>query len=116
MLGPDKEVRSKFLLVRAKMALPEFGRRNAETEEALETSNEIKNSTPTQTTERVDISNNQENETSDITEDVVVKATEKVADEYCSDQEYCGPFKVVESDDTITYEIECWDPGNKWIE
>jgi hypothetical protein len=22
----------------------------------------------------------------------------------------------VESDDTITYEIECWDPGNKWIE
>ena len=53
--------------------------------------------------------------TRDIAEDVV-SATEKVADELCSDQEYSGPFKDVESEDTITYEIECWDPGNKWIE
>ena len=53
------------------------------------------------TTERIDIGNNQETYTRDITEDVEVNATEKVADEFCSDQEYSGPFKDVESDDTI---------------
>ena len=91
-------------------------RRNAEAEEALETSKEMKKSMATQTTEIVDIGNNQETDTRDTTEDAVVNATEKVADEFCSDQEYSGPFRDVESEDTITYEIECWDPGNKWIE
>ena len=61
----------------------------------------MKKSIATQTTERVDIGNNQETDTRDITEDVVVNATEKVADEFCSDQEYSGPFKDVESDHTL---------------
>ena len=76
---------------------------------------EMNKSIATQTTERVDIGNHQETDTRDKTADVV-NATEKVADEFCSDQEYSGPFKDVESDDTIPYAIECWDPGNKWIE
>ena len=46
---------------------------------------------------------------------VIVKANEEVSDEFCSDKEYSGPFKVVESEDTITHEIECWDPGDKWV-
>ena len=27
---------------------------------------------------------------------------------------YVGTFPP--SEDTITYDIECWDPGNKWFE
>ena len=91
-------------------------RRNAEAEEASdETTEEVKKSTATQTTERVDIGEQQVTG-KDIPTDAIAKATEEVADEFCSDKEYSGPFKVVESEETITYEIECWDPGNKWIE
>ena len=90
-------------------------RRNAVAEEASDNTDEVCDevkSIATQTTERVVIGNTQETDTRDIAEDVVVSATEKVADELCSDQEYSGPFKDVESEDTISYEIECWDPGN----
>ena len=43
------------------------------------------------------------------------KLTEEVTDELCSDREYNDQSKVVESEDTIVYDIECWDPGNKWV-
>ena len=42
------------------------------------------------------------------------KVTEKVTDEFCSNREYSEQSKVDESEDTIVYDIEYWDPGNKW--
>ena len=42
-------------------------------------------------------------------------ATEEVTDEFCPNREYCDQSKVDESEDTIVYDIECWDPGNKWV-
>ena len=66
----------------------------------------------TQTTENVEDS---EKQAVDKSEESTTKVTEEVSDEFCSNKEYGEAFKVNESDDTITYDIECWDPGNKWI-
>ena len=76
-----------------------------EVEKAVETTEKVEDSADIETTERVAFSEHQ----------VKVKVTEEVADEFCSNREYSEHSKVDESDDTTTYEIECWDPGNKWI-
>ena len=51
-----------------------------------------------------------------IPEESTTKVTEEVSDKFCSNKEYGEPFIVNESDNTITYDIECWDTGNKWTD
>ena len=71
----------------------------AAVEEVSETTEKVVESTATQTTELVEFCEEQlvgKDNTAEL------KVTEEVADELCSN-------------DTISYEIECWDPGNKWI-
>ena len=83
-------------------------RRIAAVEEVSETTEKVVESTATQTTELVEFCEEQlvgKDNTAEL------KVTEEVADE-----EYDEHSKVIdESTDTISYEIECWDPGNKWI-
>ena len=40
-----------------------------------------------------------------------IKVTEEVTGEFCSNREWSEQSKVDESDDTIVYNIECWDPA-----
>ena len=85
----------------------------AAVEEVSETTEKVVESTATQTTELVEFCEEQlvgKDNTAEL------KVTEEVADELCSNEEYDEHSKVIdESTDTISYEIECWDPGNKWI-
>ena len=43
--------------------------------------------------------------------------TVEVIDEFCSNQEYLNTeSKGDESEkETVSYELECWDPDNKWV-
>ena len=69
----------------------------------------------TQTTEEV-LDREQQVVGEDTTEKVDDgKVAEEVTDEFCPNREYCEQSNVEESGDTIVYDIECWDPGNKWV-
>ena len=83
--------------------------------EAVEASTE-KVDAATQTIDKVEDHEEQAVD-KDISEESTSKVTEGVSDEFCSNKEYefGEPFIVNESDDTIIYDIECGDPGNKWI-
>ena len=53
-----------------------------------------------------------EDEQHSIAEEATDEVIEKVTDELCSDREYGDPSKV---DNNVTFEIECFDPGNKCV-
>ena len=84
--------------------------------EAVEASTEVvEKCAATQTSEEV-VNCEQQVVGEDTTAEVKdIKVTEEVTDELFSDREFSDQSKVVESEDTIVYDIECWDPGNKWV-
>ena len=90
-------------------------RRQAEAAKALEqeSADEAANlatvAVATVATEEVD-----EDEMNMIEKNKVPKVIEKVTDEFCPDKEYGDVREHEESEDTITYDLECWDPDRKW--
>ena len=80
-------------------------RLNAGAAEATKSTEEVAKST--EIIEKIN-----EDEQHSIAEEATDEVIEKVTDELCSDREYGDPSKV---DNNVTFEIECFDPGNKWV-
>lgn len=88
-------------------------RRQAEAVEASESAEQVAESSDISEQAIVDEQNKTIEED---TTQVPTTVTEEVTDEFCTNEEYNEESKDDETpNETVIYELECWDPDDKWI-